>query len=53
MGIPNFYVKNSQKLGIPIFFSKNDWKFWEFPCLLYPCDQKALDFGGFPNEKCD
>ena len=25
-------------MGIPIFCTKNDQIFWEFPCLLYPCD---------------
>ena len=49
---PIFYVKNSKKLGIQIFFTKNDWIFWEFPCFLYPCNQKSAYFLGFPNEKC-
>ena len=45
---PIFYVKNSTKLGIPIFCTQNDWKFWEFPCLLYPCNlKKCLIFRDF------
>ena len=49
MGIPNFYVKNSKKKGIPIFWTKKDWIFWEFQCLLYPCNQKKyLIFWDFP-----
>ena len=31
---------------------KSDWKIWEFPCLLYPCDRNRMIFLGFPNAKC-
>ena len=40
-----FYVKNSEKLEIPIFCTKNDWIFGEFPYLLYPCNQKSAYLG--------
>ena len=39
--------KRVWKLGILFIFStKNDQKFREFPCLLYPRDQKVLNFLG-------
>ena len=37
-----FMSKIVKKLGIPIFCTKNDWIFWEFPCLLHPCNQKSV-----------
>ena len=38
------YVKNRKKWEFPCFCTKNDWIFWEFPCLLYPCNQKSAQF---------
>ena len=31
--------------------TKNDWIFWEFPCLLYPCNQKSAQFFGISQWK--
>ena len=31
-------------MEISIFCTKNDQIFLEFPCILYPCDQKSAYF---------
>ena len=42
-------LKFAKNWEFPIFCSKNDQKFWEFPWLLYLHDQKkSLMFWEFP-----
>ena len=47
--------KRSEIGNSPFFCNKNDQQFSEFPCLIYPEDQKAVNFVFFfwiSNEKC-
>ena len=63
MGIPKFFMtKTVQNWVFPFFVPKIiknfgnphvlpcNQKFWKFPCLRYPCDQKSANFLEFPME---
>ena len=36
-----FMSKIVRNWEFPFFCAKNNWIFWEFQCLLYPCNQKS------------
>ena len=47
-----FIVKNSKKLGIPIFVLKMIEYFGKSHVFFTLATKKVLILGGFPNEKC-